>query len=116
MSYQNSKNISVKYSTEMNVANTVQYIINLTCSKQEKKFVLNNDSTSQYLAKRLNVPIETIYFISLKYPSTLRVSPIKLKEILDFLLNEGYKPIHILRIPRLFTHSIFTLQVSYKMF
>lgn len=37
MSYQNSKNISVKYSTEMNVANTVQYIINLTCLKQKRK-------------------------------------------------------------------------------
>jgi len=39
ISYQNSKNISVKYSTEMNVANTVQYIINLTCSKQKRKAI-----------------------------------------------------------------------------
>ncbi|XP_025198096.1 transcription termination factor, mitochondrial [Melanaphis sacchari] len=78
--------------------------------KQENRVVLNKDSTAQYLAKRLKVPEKTISYISSKYPTTLRVSPIKLKEILDFLLKEGFKPTHILSTPRVFTHSISTLQ------
>ncbi|NP_001280396.1 uncharacterized protein LOC100165527 [Acyrthosiphon pisum] len=78
--------------------------------KQENRVVLNKDSTAQYLAKRLKVPEKTIRYISSKYPTTLRVSPTKLKEILDFLLKEGYRPSHILSTPRVFTHSIFTLQ------
>jgi len=78
--------------------------------KQEKNFVLNNDSTAQYLAKRLNVSMEAIRIISSKYPSILRVSPIKLKEVLDFLLNEGFYPFHILKTPRVLTHSLLTLQ------
>ncbi|KAF0770243.1 transcription termination factor, mitochondrial [Aphis craccivora] len=78
--------------------------------KQENRVVLNKDSTAQYLAKRLKVPEKTIRCISSKYPTTLRVSPTKLKEILDFLLNEGFRPTHILSTPRVFTHSISTLQ------
>lgn len=75
--------------------------------------ILNKDSTAQYLAKRLKVSENTIRYISSKYPTTLRVSPTKLKEILDFLLKEGYRPTHILNTPRVFTHSISTLQVSF---
>lgn len=75
--------------------------------------VLNTDSRAQYLAKRLNVPISTIEYISSKYPTILRVSPTKLKEILDFLLSEKYTPSEILSVPRVLTHSIFTIQVSY---
>lgn len=82
--------------------------------KQDNKVILNKDSTAQYLAKRLNVPETTIRYISSKYPTTLRVSPTKLKEILDFLLKEGYNPSHILRTPRVFNHSFTTLQVSHQ--
>uniref|UniRef100_A0A2S2PSK2 Transcription termination factor, mitochondrial n=1 Tax=Schizaphis graminum TaxID=13262 RepID=A0A2S2PSK2_SCHGA len=78
--------------------------------KQENRVVLNKDSTAQYLAKRLKVPEKTIRYISSKYPTTLRVSPTKLKEILDFLLKEGFRSTHILSTPRVFTHSISTLQ------
>lgn len=81
--------------------------------QQENRVVLNKDSTAQYLAKRLKVPEKTIRFMNSKYPTILRVSPTKLKEILDFLLKEGYRSIHILRTPRVFTHSISTLQVCY---
>lgn len=89
------------------------FILNRTLEiKQKNRVVLNKDSTAQYLAKRLKVPEKTIRYINSKYPTTLRVSPPKLKEILDFLLKEGYRPSHILTIPRVFTHSISTLQVS----
>ncbi|XP_050438097.1 transcription termination factor, mitochondrial isoform X1 [Adelges cooleyi] len=78
--------------------------------KQNNRVVLNKNSTAQYLAKRLHVDEKYIYRISEKYPSMLRVSPTKLKELLDFLLNEGFEPMGILSIPRVFTHSITTLQ------
>jgi len=98
----------------------IKYLVNPICFffrtieiKQENRVVLNKDSTAQYLAKRLKVPEKTICYISSKYPTTLRVSPTKLKEILDFLLKEGYRPSHILSTPRVFTHSISTLQVSF---
>lgn len=81
--------------------------------KQGNRVVLNKDSTAQYLAKRLKVSENTIDNISLKYPTLLRVNPTKLKEILDFLFVEKYTPSQILRVPRVFTHSISTLQVSY---
>lgn len=84
--------------------------------KQENRVILNKDSTAQYLAKRLKVPENTIYYINSKYPTMLRVSPTKLKEILDFLLEEGFRPSHILGIPRVFTHSISTLKVIYETF
>lgn len=79
--------------------------------KHENSIVLNTDSTSQYLAKRLNVSEKTIFYVNSKYPTLLRVNPTKLKEMLDFLLKEGFRPCHILRIPRVLTHSIYTLQV-----
>jgi hypothetical protein len=82
--------------------------------QQENRVVLNTDSTAQYLAKRLKVSEKTIRYINSKYPSILRVSPTKLKEILDFLLKEGYRPAHIMSTPRVFTHSISTLQVCYS--
>ncbi|VVC27134.1 Hypothetical protein CINCED_3A011191 [Cinara cedri] len=78
--------------------------------KQENRVILNKDSTAQYLAKRLKVTENKIAYISLKYPTILRVNPTKLKEILDFLLSEGYNSSEILNVPRVFTHSISTLQ------
>lgn len=81
--------------------------------KKESRIILNKDSTAQYLAKRLKAPEKTIRYISFKYPSTLRVNPTKLKEILDLLHKEGFRSSHILRVPRVFTHSISTLQVKF---
>ncbi|XP_050530569.1 transcription termination factor, mitochondrial [Daktulosphaira vitifoliae] len=78
--------------------------------KQKNRNVLNKCSTAQYLANRLNVDEKFIRDISAKYPTMLRVSPTKLQELLDYLLNEGFTPWQILRIPRIFTHSISTLQ------
>lgn len=96
------------------VSNTKYVFIFRTIQiKQDSRIILNTSSTAQYLAKRLKVSENEIRYISLKYPNTLRVSPVKLKEILDFLLREGFKSSEILGAPRVFTHSISTLKVSY---
>jgi hypothetical protein len=70
--------------------------------------VLGDSSVMEYLSERLQCDTETMEYISLKYPSVLRVHVSKLKEILDFVYREGYTSQHVCHVPRILCHSLET--------
>jgi hypothetical protein len=63
---------------------------------------------AEYLSQQLQCDLQTVEYLSSKYPSLLSVHVSKLKEILDFVYGEGYTPQHVCHVPRILLHSIET--------
>lgn len=67
------------------------------------------DTIASYIAGRLNFDLKTTEFILGKHPATKYVSITKIKDILDYLLDEaGFTPYHIAQNPRILCHSLET--------
>jgi hypothetical protein len=62
----------------------------------------------EYLSQQLQCDIETVEYLSSKYPSILRVHVSKLKEVFEFVYAEGYTPQHVCQVPRILFHSLET--------
>jgi hypothetical protein len=73
-----------------------------------KKELLGESSVVEYLSQQLQCDIETVEYLSSKYPSILRVHVSKLKEVFDFVYAEGYTPQHVCQVPRILFHSLET--------
>lgn len=61
-----------------------------------------------YLCGRLQCGMNTVQVITSKYPSILSAHVSKLKDVLDFVYEEGYTPEHVHNVPRILLHSLET--------
>jgi len=75
-----------------------------------RKQLLGENSVVEYLCQQLQCDIETVEYLSSKYPSLLRVHVSKLKEIFDFVYGEGFTPQQVCQVPRILLHSLETTQ------
>ena len=73
-----------------------------------RKQLLGENSVVEYLCQQLQCDIETVEYLSSKYPSLIRVHVSKLKEIFDFVYGEGFTPQQVCQVPRILLHSLET--------
>ncbi|XP_067007907.2 transcription termination factor, mitochondrial isoform X2 [Anabrus simplex] len=74
----------------------------------------SHPSVVSYLCHRLECSAEMLEFLSCKAPQMLKVNVPKLKEVLDFLYQEGFTPQQVCQVPRVLNHSLRTLQTRLK--
>jgi mTERF len=68
-----------------------------------------NETVVDYLSERLGYHKDIMHHIVLKHPPVLRVRVTKIKDILDYLLNEaGFEAHHIAQVPRILCHGLET--------
>lgn len=76
---------------------------------QQNKNLLGEDTVIDYLSKRLNYDVDNMRLIAMKHPSVLKCRVTKIKEVLDYLLDEaGFQPHEIANVIRILTHSLET--------
>lgn len=63
-----------------------------------------------YLKERLDMTDSQTIVFSKKHPPVMHVKVAKLKEMIDFLYSEGFKPIQIYHTPRILCHSVVTIK------
>lgn len=74
----------------------------------DNKQILGNNSLAEYLSERLECSVEEAKFLMHKHPALQNKSMKKMKEILDFLFAQGFKPSQICRVPKILLHSVET--------
>jgi len=72
----------------------------------------SHPNVTSYLSNRLGVTELEILEFAKKHPPVMRVHVAKMKEIIDYLMAEGYSTSSIVRTPRILCHSITTIQAS----
>lgn len=78
-------------------------------SRESKALLKNHDSVVSYIAARLNYDLKTTEYIVSKHPCVTKIRVTKIKEVIDYLLNEaGFTPHHIALVPRILSHSLET--------
>ncbi|XP_069677107.1 transcription termination factor, mitochondrial [Periplaneta americana] len=73
-----------------------------------RRQLLGDSSVLDYLCGRLQCNMDTVQYITSKYTSILSVHVSKLKDVLDFVYEEGYTPQHVCQVPRILLHSLET--------
>uniref|UniRef100_A0A0K8SF31 Transcription termination factor, mitochondrial n=1 Tax=Lygus hesperus TaxID=30085 RepID=A0A0K8SF31_LYGHE len=80
-------------------------------NRQESKAALApHPNVVAYLSNRLGVTENEIAVFAKKHPPVMRVHVAKMKEIIDYLLSEGYPAAKIVQTPRILCHSLETIQ------
>lgn len=69
---------------------------------------------AEYLSERLDCSVEEAKVLMNKQPALQNKSMKKMKEILDFLFAEGFKPSQICRVPKILLHSVETTKQRLK--
>ncbi|XP_023012057.2 mitochondrial transcription termination factor [Leptinotarsa decemlineata] len=82
--------------------------------KSEKKTILGENSLVEYLSERLECSVPVAKSVILKQPALQNKSLKKMNEIIDFLLNNGFKPVHICRTPKILLHRVETIEKRLK--
>lgn len=81
----------------------------LDLSLEKKSILGENDSVPEYLSQRLGYDMEIIEYMVKKHPLMVTVRMKKLKEVLDFLLDEmNFSPLQIVQVPKVLSHSLDT--------
>jgi hypothetical protein len=76
---------------------------------QEQKKLLGERTIVEYLAQRLDTDIETMNNYVLRFPNVLKCRGPKVKEILDYLLEEEqFTKFEVSKVIRIVTHSLET--------
>ncbi|GAB0094428.1 Transcription termination factor, mitochondrial [Sergentomyia squamirostris] len=87
----------------------------LQISEDTRAVLGENRTTVEYLSERLGYDVDTMREITSRRPAILRVRMTKIKEFLDFLLLEaGFTPRDLVRVPQILTHSIETTRMRLK--
>ncbi|XP_065163916.1 transcription termination factor, mitochondrial [Atheta coriaria] len=76
--------------------------------RSDNKLVLGDNTQVEYLSNQLQCTSEEAKALTLKLPALESKSMKKMKEIIDFLYAEGFKPYHIRRVPKILLHSVQT--------
>nr|CAD7401223.1 unnamed protein product [Timema cristinae] len=87
-----------------------QFIQEALQRRSDSKAVLGDQSIQEYLCKRLNCSEAAFRHMTKKQPAILKVHVTKLQETLDFLFEEGFSSNQVQQIPRVFCHSLATIQ------
>ncbi|KAF6214961.1 hypothetical protein GE061_009706 [Apolygus lucorum] len=88
-----------------------EVLLRTFCNRQENKAALApHPNIVAYLSNRLGVPENEISLFAKKHPPVMRVHVAKMKEIIDYLLSEGYLAEKIVQTPRILCHSLETIQ------
>lgn len=66
-------------------------------------------TTIDYLAERLRCGREEVIEMTIKYPRIMRLSGPKIKEVIDFLLKNGYTVDDVRKVPKVLFHSTETM-------
>ena len=81
----------------------------LDLSLEKKSILGENESVPEYLSDRLGYDMEIIEYMMKKHPLMVTVRVKKLKEILDYLLDEmHFSPLQIVQSPKVLSHSLDT--------
>lgn len=72
---------------------------------ENRKILGSNSTVDEYLSKRLECSLENAKYLTEKYPAIRKMSILKMKEILDYLYEQSYMPMHVYRVPRILVHS-----------
>lgn len=72
--------------------------------------VLGNHSLAEYLVNRLNCSQDEAHNILNKHKILLNRSMLRIRDTIDFLFRKGFKPEHIIRNPKILTHSVQTTE------
>ncbi|KAL5279337.1 hypothetical protein ACFFRR_003741 [Megaselia abdita] len=81
----------------------------LKITMDEKELLGSHNNIVEYIADRLGFSIDMTEAILKKHPPTLRVRATKIKEVLDYILDEaGYSPHDVGNAPRILCHSLET--------
>lgn len=81
----------------------------LDLSLEKKSILGENESVPEYLSQRLGYDMEIIEYMIKKHPLIVTVRMKKLKEVLDFLLDEmQFSPLQIVQVPKVLSHSLDT--------
>lgn len=75
---------------------------------------MGNNSLAEYLSERLQCSVEEAKVLMHKHPALQNKSMKKMKEILDFLFSQGFKPSQICRVPKILLHSVETTKQRLK--
>lgn len=76
---------------------------------RSNKNLLEGNTIIDYLSKRLGYEPEMMKSITLRHPSVLKCRVTKIKEVLDYLLDEAkFEPYEIANVIRILTHSLET--------
>lgn len=69
---------------------------------------------TEYLAERLQCSVEDAKVLVCKQPALESKSMKKIKEVLDFLFEQGFQPFQIYRVPKILLHSVETTKKRLK--
>lgn len=76
---------------------------------QQNKNLLGENTIVDYLSRRLNYDVPSMKLITMRHPSVLKCRVTKIKEVLDYLLDEAnFQPFEIANVIRVLTHSLET--------
>lgn len=82
--------------------------------RSDNKQILGNNSLAEYLSERLECSVDEAKVLMIKHPALRNKSMKKMKEILDFLFSQGFKPLQICRVPKILLHSVETTKQRLK--
>lgn len=83
---------------------------------ENRKILGSNSTVEEYLSKRLECSLDSAKYLTEKYPAIMKMSILKMKEILDYLYEQGYTPVHVCRVPRILVHSQETTKARIQSF
>ncbi|CAG9838090.1 unnamed protein product [Diabrotica balteata] len=75
-----------------------------------KEILGEKASLAEYLSEKLECSQDVSKYLILKQPALQKKSLKKMNDIIDFLLQKGFKPIHICRTPKILLHSVNTIK------
>lgn len=82
--------------------------------RSDNKSVLGDSSLIEYLSKKLECSTEFAKCILVRQPALKNKSMKKMREIIDFLLSQGFETMHICRVPKILLHSVETSKKRLK--
>ncbi|CAH1183274.1 unnamed protein product [Phaedon cochleariae] len=82
--------------------------------RSDNKSILGNNSLVEYLSERLDTTEDVARFIISKQPALQKKSLKKMNEMIEFLLINGFKTIHICRTPKILLHKVDTVKKRLK--
>lgn len=99
----------------MNIKLVFTNIFRCITRQIENKKILGTDSSiEEYLSKRLECSLENAKYLTEKNPAIIKMNSSKVKEMLDYLYEQGYTPAHVIRVPRILVHSLETTKSRLK--
>lgn len=86
----------------------INYLSRYIQRRSDNKSILGDNSLAEYLSERLHCSLEQSKVILTKHRALANKQMKKLKEIIDFLYEYGFTPLHIVRHPKILLHSVET--------